>query len=185
MRNALIAAGIVTFLVTLSGCATAPANPTSPSDTLLVGQLVFNLSGFGTYGGASVNGRQTQSVQISLKNVSTGKIIKTETHSPNGLFYVANLKPADYLIVHLYYKVTSGKAWADVNFRPGPPPQFRLAPAGVTDIGTVVATFDHNGDNAVTSKMSYDQARGDFAKVFRKSEWNSVEWNHVTVYTGQ
>lgn len=185
MRNTLIAAGILTFLVILSGCATAPANPTSPTDTLLVGQLIFNLSGFGSYGGATVNGKQTQGVQISLKNVTTGKIFKTETHGPNGLFYLPNLTPADYLIVHLYYKALAGRAWADVNFRPGPPPQFRLAPTGVSDIGTVIANFGDNGQSNVSLQKAYNLVRSDFSQKFPRSKWNTAGWSPVSIYTGE
>lgn len=185
MKRAAIAATIVTFLAILSGCVTAPANPTGPSERLLVGQLVFNLSGFSSDVGTTVNGRQSQGVRIYLMNLTTGKVVKAETHGRNGLFFVADPGPDSYAVIRLYYKAVSGQDLAYINFPLYPPPHFSLTPTGVSDVGLIVAKNVYNGAQSVSSEKAYDQVRRDFSKMFPQSKWNSAKWSHVQVHTGE
>lgn len=164
------------------GCVTAPPNPTSTSDTLFVGQLVFNLTGFKKYGAATVNGSQKNMVEVTLRNVFENTSVTVETHDPNGMFFASGLKPGDYEIVRLYYKASVGSAWTDVILRPGTVLDFRPAPVGVTNVGKITASFDNGVSNSVKSPKGYTAVDAGFAKQFPKSAWNSAKWSSVPAF---
>lgn len=165
------------------GCVTAPPNPTSSSDTLLVGQLVFKLSGFKHYGAATVDGTQKNMVQITLRNVFENTDTTVMTHGPHGMFFVSGLKPADYEIVKLYFRKSVGSAWANVTLRPGTVADFRLDAGGVTDVGKIAVSFDNGVSNSVESLRGYKAVQSEFAAKFAKSAWNSAKWHDVRLFS--
>ena len=164
------------------GCVTAPPPPNGSSDTLLVGGVVFTVQGLKTYGGATANGKQANNVEITLLNAYTNAKIEVRTHGPNGLFYIAGLKPGEYEISRLYYRDTVGSSWADVTFTPRTLFEFRVDPGGVSNIGFIRAKFDELGSNSIASEHEFKTLRTEFRKLFTNSPWNSAPWRTVPLF---
>lgn len=167
-----------------AGCVTAPPNPRGKSDTLVVGRLEFHLTGFGSYGSATVNGKQTNDVQITLKNVRTSATVQTSTHGPDGFFFISGLKSDVYEIVRLDYTNVSGNWSAKVTLIPGTKLAFRPASTGVSNLGLIVADYNADGDNSVSSRRDFEALRTGFQKSFSNSKWNSVQWHDVLPHPG-
>lgn len=123
-------------------------------------------------------------VQITLENVVTSATVQTSTHGPDGIFFVTGLKPGAYELVRLDYASVSGNSSAKVTLIPGTKLKFRPASAGVSNLGLVVASYNADSDNSVTSLGDFKSLRTRFKKSFPKSQWNSVPWSNVLLSPG-
>lgn len=96
MRKSLFVISFLSALFCLTSCASlskgkvTKCEPKDNNSVFLCGILTAEGTGFDKYyGKVSVNGFHTKGIEINIKDLNTGKIVRTKT-GENGFFYIPN-----------------------------------------------------------------------------------------------
>ena len=109
MRRIKLTALIVFVVIYIFGCATTSLNKklVENADTLLIGQIELNATGFHRYGDATVNGTHRANIEIHLQSMKTDKTVIIRSKRPNGYFFLVNPKEDHYRISNLFFKLVN------------------------------------------------------------------------------
>jgi hypothetical protein len=82
----------------------------------------------------------------------------------------------------LFFQRNDNRAYANVTLVPGARYQFRLQKEGVTNVGTLSASYDISGRNSFSLSNGYDTVKREFLETFSRSPWSTATWNEVSLY---
>lgn len=160
----------VSVFIFFSCASITPYEPQSKPDSLVVGKIRMENTNFPVHGSVSVNGIQTKNIEVSISNMATGEIKKTNTDK-NGFFMFYNLDPADnYKIYKIYFKIEKGTSWADVNMHTSTNYIFSSKNNSLTDIGMFVLEADKIHNVWIFSNTE-SSIFNEFAKKYKNSRW--------------
>jgi hypothetical protein len=153
--------------------------------TLITGILYFSGKNFPSLATGTLSLNQTfyNNIEITLKNLETGRQYKTRTRA-NGLFYVSNAQAGYYKISKIAFKISdhSMKVKFERRVWMGDP-VFQIAPKAVNNMGTIEWLNIHlikGQANAELRRLhDYDKTRLAFTRTFPASNWNDKDWVSV------
>jgi hypothetical protein len=166
------------------GCATVPhadANKT----TLVTGILYFEGENFPPLAKGTLSLNQTfySGIEITLKNLETGKKYKTKTCS-NGFFYVPNIQAGYYKISKI--SLTISDYFMRVKFERAEwmgDPVFQFVPNSANNMGNIAWLNIHIVKGQASAELrllgGYDKTRHEFKRAFPSSNWNDKIWMPV------
>ena len=166
----LVAVGL--FFVS---CTSFPT-PDENAQTLVVGQIVSEASGFFNYGSATVNGINKDGIEIIIKNAESGKTY-VMTSQKDGMFYSTDIPKGYYILTKLYYKKTTLFRWADLWFESLD--EFEIVEGVVNNFGILDWTSVRAARFTLTANKEYEQVRARFEGRSQASNWNLREWKNV------
>ena len=174
----------VLCVLTLAGCATVP-NAGTNKRTLVTGILYFAGKNFPRLatGTLSLNQMFYSGIEITLKNLETGRQYKTKTRS-NGLFYLANVDAGLYKISNISFKISDHSMRVHFERREWMgDPVFQIAPDSANNMGSIEWLNIHILKGQASAELrllsEYDKVRREFKQVFPSSNWNDKSWSPV------
>ena len=167
-----------------TGCASVPHADTNTT-TLVTGMLYFAGKNFPSLATGTLSLNQTfyDGIEITLKNLETGKRYKTKTSS-NGLFYVSNVQAGTYKISKISLQISdhSMKVKFDRAEWMGDP-VFQITSNSANNMGNIEWLNIHILKGQASAELrllgEYDKVRRDFKRAFPSSNWNDQSWMPV------
>ncbi len=179
-------AGLLVLLTVLTSCITTTyLEPEDGIDQVAFGIIELDAEGFGSYGGASVNGNHKSSIELTFENLDTGEEIKVRSLRPAGLFIVPLENGASYRLTKgLFKEHGDDGAWANVWIDRTMATRFESNDSGVVNLGRLhwVANAD-----AALYEITYDDEPGfDIVKTavvnkYPESEWLLRSWSNTEI----
>jgi hypothetical protein len=166
------------------GCATVP-NADANKTTLVTGILYFAGKNFPplAVGTLSLNQMFYSDIEITLKNLESGKQYKTKTRQ-NGLFYVPNVQAGHYKIAKISFVISdySMKVKFERHEWMGDP-VFQIVPNSANNMGNIEWLNIHILQGHASAELrllnEYDKVQHEFKQVFPSSNWNNKSWVSV------
>lgn len=163
----------------LSCCAIsyAPREPTSATESLLVGQLRLVAGGFPT--AMTANGTYVANIQIEIRDLATGRELSARSAGPDGMIMITALPPGGpYAIVG--FKAVLPAGWGTsqvVAYSPERPYAFVVRPGVVNNFGLIVWRIDHaSGRQSQAAGSGYATVRESFRTLYGRSAWLHFRW---------
>jgi hypothetical protein len=163
------------FLISCTSLPDADEN----NQTLVIGEIILNAKGFLTYGSASVNGTSKRGIEITIREISSGKEYKMKSWS-EGLFYSTKISEGNYMIIKYYFKNTVGNSWADVT-QNNPGYIFEIENGVVNNLGLIQWNSERGKSTLSFYNSQHEQVRTDFREIYAESNWNEKEWKSVNL----
>jgi hypothetical protein len=180
IKDCWIAFAVIAAVVLIGGCASFP-EPGKNNQTLVIGKIVEKGINFDAAQGASVNGTNLCNIEISIKELSSGKEIKLISNG-DGIFHSTSMKPGDYELTKFYIRITSGGAWADMWTKPAADKFFTISENRVNNLGGIEWICDKKKGYYYWLNKEYDDVKSNFAKTNPDSAWNNANWENVTFH---
>lgn len=176
--------GAVLCAFALAGCATVP-NADANTTTMAAGILYFAGEDFPPLatGTLSMNQKFYHNIEITLKNLETGKQYQAKTR-PNGLFYIQDVQAGLYKISKIAFKVSDHSM--KVKFERLEwmgDPVFQIAPHSANNLGIIEWLNIHLIKGQASAELrlfdEYESVRREFKHAFPSSNWNDKNWTPV------
>ncbi len=165
------------LLLSLVGCS---IEPSSPDDTLVIGQVTIEAIGHPIYGtSTSVNGTHKNNITITFQNIITSKEYQVTTNN-YGFFYKRDLKEGSYNMKKFYFKNYDGNRWAATwrNFRDL---IIKVEPGKVMNVGYLLwYSNKEESSYRITQTGSPAELYDLFKTNFPTSKWLEREWVNIT-----
>ena len=171
---------IITANIVFHSCSTFP-EPNEINDTMLIGKIIQNGINYDSFNGASVNGKHTSDIEITVKNLSTNEITKLKSYY-GGMFSTIRLPEGNYEISILYLKVVNGNSYANVFSNLANVKYFSIINGSVNNLGLIEWNCDNNEGYNILLNRNYINVKEDFNKRNDKSSWNNIKWVNVDVH---
>lgn len=174
----------LSVVMLLVSCATTRFEPTNDgSSSLVVGRLTAKASGVAYDGnGINFNRNYTMGTQLTLKEVSTGKLYETKTIRRDGLFVFGNLAPnQNYYLYQIKYNIEQSNGWKGwITFTYDAADFFVKTKAdSVVVLGNFESTMTGVGERVnarVIDNNIPTEVRFSFMDLYPESEWLSKNW---------
>ena len=174
----------LSVVMLLVSCATTRFEPTNDgSSSLVVGRLTAKASGVAYDGnGINFNRNYTMGTQLTLKEVSTGKLYETKTIRRDGLFVFGNLTPnQNYYLYQIKYNIEQSDGWKGwITFTYDAADFFVKTKAdSVVVLGNFESTMTGVGERVnarVIDNNIPTEVRFSFMDLYPESEWLSKNW---------
>ncbi len=178
---------LLLFTITMAGCRLS--EPTKPTDSLLIGKITLVMRGFDSSENMlkqRVNGNQSRGINISFRDMETGKTYCVMTDG-QGFFYIVNPKPGIYDITQLGFKLEAGAGWMQITDKSGFPIHVMVKPGEVFNLGIIQWLAVTNKEQSIHffSTIKPDdhpeQLKALFEERFPNSLWLQRTWEDVKV----
>lgn len=173
----------LSVVMLLVSCATTRFEPKeNGSSSLVVGRLTAKASGFEYDGDINFNRNYTMGTQLTLKEVSTGKLYETKTIRRDGLFVFGNLTPnQNYYLYQIKYNIEQSNGWKGwITFTYDAADFFVKTKAdSVVVLGNFESTMTGVGERVnarVIDNNIPTEVRFSFMDLYPESEWLSKNW---------
>lgn len=173
----------LSVVMLLVSCATTRFEPKNDgSSSLVVGRLTAKASGFEYDGDINFNRNYTMGTQLTLKEVSTGKLYETKTIRRDGLFVFGNLTPnQNYYLYQIKYNIEQSNGWKGwITFTYDAADFFVKTKAdSVVVLGNFESTMTGVGERVnarVIDNNIPTEVRFSFMDLYPESEWLSKNW---------
>lgn len=174
----------LSVVMLLVSCATTRFEPKNDgSSSLVVGRLTAKASGVAYDGnGINFNRNYTMGTQLTLKEVSTGKLYETKTIRRDGLFVFGNLAPnQNYYLYQIKYNIEQSNGWKGwITFTYDAADFFVKTKAdSVVVLGNFESTMTGVGERVnarVIDNNIPTEVRFSFMDLYPESEWLSKNW---------
>lgn len=174
----------LSVVMLLVSCATTRFEPKeNGSSSLVVGRLTAKASGVAYDGnGINFNRNYTMGTQLTLKEVSTGKLYETKTIRRDGLFVFGNLAPnQNYYLYQIKYNIEQSNGWKGwITFTYDAADFFVKTKAdSVVVLGNFESTMTGVGERVnarVIDNNIPTEVRFSFMDLYPESEWLSKNW---------
>lgn len=174
----------LSVVMLLVSCATTRFEPKeNGSSSLIVGRLTAKASGVAYDGnGINFNRNYTMGTQLTLKEVSTGKLYETKTIRRDGLFVFGNLTPnQNYYLYQIKYNIEQSNGWKGwITFTYDAADFFVKTKAdSVVVLGNFESTMTGVGERVnarVIDNNIPTEVRFSFMDLYPESEWLSKNW---------
>jgi len=182
-KNVVFLIVCTAFIMLTWGCLTTTkfkTEPKTPTDTLVIGRVLFIARNFESFHGVSVNGEHTEGVEIHFINQSTDKKHIIQAFGENGFFYTTKIEPGNYKIDRIYYKSTSEKARFSIWVPPSKDNFLRIVSGKVNNLGLIMAAFDGGANwGGYEANKGYPITEDLFREIYFESEWLNYDWIEV------
>lgn len=174
----------LSVMMLLVSCATTRFEPKNDgSSSLVIGRLTAKASGVAYDGnGINFNRNYTMGTQLTLKEVSTGKLYETKTIRRDGLFVFGNLAPnQNYYLYQIKYNIEQSNGWKGwITFTYDAADFFVKTKAdSVVVLGNFESTMTGVGERVnarVIDNNIPTEVRFSFMDLYPESEWLSKNW---------
>jgi hypothetical protein len=165
------------------GCVTFPAAD-NEHQTLIIGEIIQQGTGYQIYGSASVNGTNKSGIEITIRNITDGKRYTMRTGS-GGIFYSVNIPEGTYGIERIHLRKESGSAWASITWQKSDDNvednMFEIINDIVNNLGTINWECESGIKNHINFNREYGRVRDDFQEKNKASNWLEKEWINTNI----
>jgi hypothetical protein len=161
------------------GCASFP-KADSGNNTLVVGTIVQEGTGYQYYGSVSINGTNKGNIDITLQELVSEKIYTMRTRN-DGFFYSVNIPEGTYKLTRVYLRNDAGSSWASISWTPGGARTFEILDGKVNNLGAMRWKCEQNVTNSLSYNIEYGQVRNFFQDKYKSSNWNEKEWINTSI----
>jgi hypothetical protein len=163
--------GIIVF-----GCASFP-QANSENQTLVIGMIIQQGTGYKTYGLATVNGTNKKGINLKIQELNGEKTYTIRTQK-GGIFYSINIPEGVYKITQVYFKKDEGGSWASITWNSPKDSEFKIEiiKDKVNNLGTINWECESGVKNKLLFNREYEQVRDLFLETYKSSNWNEKEW---------
>lgn len=155
-------------------CASLPKT-VKPGDTLVIGRAEAYLHDFLQFEDVDFKGRKLSGIEITIKEVNTGKKFITKTNN-DGCFIIKNCKPGYSYAMETFKIFASGNAggrWVSVSF---PNPRvFSAHDNCIVNLGGLYIDFDGKNNWASWEVKNHFYVKQFFEEIDVDSEWHDKE----------
>lgn len=183
MKKLLAMLSIISLLLCLGCTKDLPLEPTGPDDTLVVGRIKLEATGFKSEPDMpSVNGVHESGIELTFEDTASEEPL-VMTSKSGGLFFAKGLQPGMYRLAKLFIKISGkyGYVTMGTSFRQSQV-IFPIEPAKVTNLGCLTWVAD---DISGGSQIRQEYAPGilhDFVlDKYPESAWLAREWLDVDI----
>jgi hypothetical protein len=181
LKLAIVLAVSVSLLAACASVNLKDLEPSSKYTHVVIGKVLYNISGYDLFAGTNINGIHTSNIDILFRNESGADFLVTGYD--DGFMFSTGMPVGTWHLQAVYYKVMSSNASNKLTWTIESKKTFTVAEGRVTNLGGLYLIVDKkNGAYQIISGLDYDKPADLLSARVPDSKWLGMDTDKVKLY---